>query len=847
MRPIVRYSLLPLALMLLVAACQDRPSPFEPGGISALVSDGAHGGGNPDFFFLPPLVGDPSSSPYFDPGAFNGRLQPVMAVFKGSDPCSLSNVKKKVYGPVVVPVVLTEEMYHIDWNTDKLKAGTLYRLCIFGSAAGKWLGFVDVTPVTSGLKNVQTGEVVKFQQGRVVPVKFRIEQGALSYDPAHPDAIGTEFTVGPAGGSVTLANTAGDLLLAAVSVPANAVPQGQTVTIILATEDPQYTGKCLPGALVQSNWCYQIRTEPNLYQFGQLLRVEICVDPEPVPATQRDLLRVHKYNTTQGLQALPWADPTLIGPDCAGSGLGLHATPQRAADGVLLRFARWTGRLLVPRDVHAAELLVSTPPKGIGGMSGSFSDFGGAVQTAAKLAFTVQPTATWVGDIISPAVQVAIQDELGNTVTTATDVVTINGLVEGDTSVAAVSGVATFSNLRVNYPGTLTLHAYGVSGVTDATSDAFTVNAFTAISAGYYHTCGLTTSGEVYCWGLNTSGQLGNRSTTNSSTPMAVSGAHTFVQVGGGLSHTCGVTFEGAAYCWGENSHGELGDGSTTNSTTPVLVSGGHTFGYAVTAGEYFTCGTVMDVDYAVYCWGYNVFGQLGNGSNNNASTPVQVASDGLVLVIDGFPNQTFSMAGHGHSCAMNILNYRAAYCWGYNEFGQLGNGSNSSSSTPVQVSGGFAIDFLAGGYEHTCGLTQAGAAYCWGLNSGGQLGNGSFTNSNVPVPVVASGGLVFASMSAGGYHTCGVAGPSPHDQNYTVYCWGENSYGELGDSSTTSRAVPVRVSGGLIIRSVSAGKYHTCALAGDGRPYCWGRNDYGQLGNGSTTNSATPVRVSIP
>ncbi|HMB07105.1 MAG TPA: hypothetical protein VKP69_25655, partial [Isosphaeraceae bacterium] len=293
MRPIVRRSLLPLAVTLLVAACQDRPSPLEPGGISGLLSDGAHGG-NPDFFFLPPLAGDPSSSPNFDPGAFNGRLRPVMAVYKGTDECSLRNTKKQVYAPVVVPVVLTEEMYQVNWNTNNLQAGKVYRLCIFGSAAGKWLGFEDLTPVTGGLKNVQTGEIIKFKQGRTVPVKFRIERGALSYDPANPDAIGTEFTVDKTGGSITLTNEAGDTFLAAVSVPANAVAQGDVVTIVLATEAPKYVGKCLPDAPNQSNWCYEIHTEPALYQFGSLVRVEICVDPDPVAPALRDQLRVHK-------------------------------------------------------------------------------------------------------------------------------------------------------------------------------------------------------------------------------------------------------------------------------------------------------------------------------------------------------------------------------------------------------------------------------------------------------------------------------------------------------------------------------------------------------------------------
>lgn len=371
-------------------------------GPTAAVSDGAHGDGNPDFFFLPPLVGDPSSEPTFEPGMFNGRLHPVLTVHtlpapnEELDACG-GNGK---FGPVAVPAVPDEEMYKLNWDTDDgdLTAGVPYRLCVWGSLAvfelapelRTPLGFVDIQPVTGGMKNLKTGEVFTFTDGRVIPVKFRIEQGALSYDADNPDALGTEFTVDEGGESAVLVSESGDTLLAAVDIPEGAVDAGDTVTISISQELPLYEDangdlQCLPGGLLQSNWCYQIRTWPEAYEFNIDVRVEICVDAEPVPERLRDALRVHKYNEEEGLVELPWAEPTLIGSDCTG-------LPEfGAATGVFDWLGRWAGRLLAPKELHAS--VFGSVPKGIGGTGGSFSDFGGAVPE--PVAFTSDRDGNW--------------------------------------------------------------------------------------------------------------------------------------------------------------------------------------------------------------------------------------------------------------------------------------------------------------------------------------------------------------------------------------------------------------------------------------------------------------------
>ncbi len=212
-------------------------------------------------------------------------------------------------------------------------------------------------------------------------------------------------------------------------------------------------------------------------------------------------------------------------------------------------------------------------------------------------------------------------------------------------------------------------------------------------------------------------------SETSSPTPVGVSGELSFATVSMGYLQACGVTTVGAAYCWGDNSDGELGNGSTTSSSTPTEVSGGLTFA-SVSAGYYATCGVTTAG--AAYCWGFNADGQLGNGSTNNSSAPVAVSGD--------LSFTSVSAGSYNNACGVTTAG--AAYCWGYNVDGELGNGSTTSSSAPVAVAGGLEFVSLSAGYLHSCGVTTGGAAYCWGFNGDGGLGYGTTTNSSSPVAV---------------------------------------------------------------------------------------------------------------
>jgi alpha-tubulin suppressor-like RCC1 family protein len=317
-----------------------------------------------------------------------------------------------------------------------------------------------------------------------------------------------------------------------------------------------------------------------------------------------------------------------------------------------------------------------------------------------------------------------------------------------------------------------------------------TTRRFLGVSAGTAYTCGITVSHQAFCWGGNsTYGTLGDGTTVDVRLkPVAVAGGLHFRQVAAGNSHTCAVTLDDKAYCWGSNSFGPLGDGTEETRLVPVPVHGGLKFRQLDT-GLGHTCGVTLTN--SAWCWGNNSSGELGRG-------PPQDESHTPVRVLGGLQFRRV-IAGFTHTCGETTDN--KGYCWGSNLFGESGDGTNNNQRlTPVAVVGGLQFDRIgAGGRDHTCGLTLDHKAYCWGSNDSGQLGIG--TNEGLPIhvgfpfssrPRAVVGGLLFVQLSAYYQHTCGVTTDS------RVYCWGSNNEGQLGDGTHNNSLSPVKVAGQL-------------------------------------------------
>jgi alpha-tubulin suppressor-like RCC1 family protein len=376
-----------------------------------------------------------------------------------------------------------------------------------------------------------------------------------------------------------------------------------------------------------------------------------------------------------------------------------------------------------------------------------------------------------------------------------------------------------------------------------------------AIAAGGDQTCALTMAGAVKCWGNNRFGQIGNNTNTNTTNPNPIPadviGLTGVTAISAGSdSHTCALTVAGGIKCWGWNYFGELG--TSTNVTTsnpnpaPVDVSGLGSGMSGITAGGDQTC--ALTVTGGVQCWGQNKYGQLGNIENSGNVSPNPTPID-----VTGFSSGVAAVsAGNEHTC--ELTNGGGVLCSGNNFFGQLGNVINNLTSnpnpSPLEVTNlASGVDAIAVGSYHSCALTTAGGIKCWGENNLGQLGksaNSGTTNAN-PSPADVTGltsGVTAVAAAVGGNHTCALT------TGGGVKCWGDNYYGQVGNSTNTGttnpNATPTDVTGLTSgVSAIASGGHHSCAVTTAGTVKCWGANNEGQLGN--TTNVLTSNPNSTP
>ena len=501
------------------------------------------------------------------------------------------------------------------------------------------------------------------------------------------------------------------------------------------------------------------------------------------------------------------------------------------------------------------------------------------------------------------------------------------------------------------------------------------------IAAGQGHSLALTDDGMVYAWGRNDTGQLGNNATTDAMLPVAVTvtgtpmSNKTIVEIASGARHSLAIDSSGKVYAWGHNGSGQLGNNSTVNALTPVAVQAPADKNIIQVSGSGWlgASSSALASDGTVYSWGRGFDGQLGDGTNNDSSVPVittinlvdtpstpthvmakpgdttaiiswqapivsggqnitgyvlqyqavgasswttiNVAAAATSHTITGLTNdQTYrirlaakitagtgdfsnvvlvtphakptitnvspaigpvaggqnvtltgtnfilkskkimqTVNGNGYSLALSADG--TVYTWGRNEYGQLGNGvtaTNSPVPVAVKTAGtpmdGKTIIQIHAGYEHSLALASDGTVYAWGRNNSGQLGKNDATDTHIPAAVQTLGtpmaGKVIVQLAAGNSQSMALASDG------TVYTWGWNQYGQLGNGTTTNSRIPVAVVttgtplAGKTISQIAAGNAHALAMTDDGAIYSWGWNQYGQLGNNSTINSSLPVIV---
>ena len=338
----------------------------------------------------------------------------------------------------------------------------------------------------------------------------------------------------------------------------------------------------------------------------------------------------------------------------------------------------------------------------------------------------------------------------------------------------------------------------------------------------------LSPVGTLWSWGSNNSGQLGNNSLNRESSPVqTVSGGYNWKSISNGYSHISSIKTDGSLWTWGNNDSGQLGDNTIVSKSSPIQIIPGSTNWKLIDNGSYIFA--AIKTDGTLWLCGDNGLGQLGDNTNVNKSTPIQVSGGGT--------NWKLVSGGKYHTAAIKTDN--TLWLWGYNAYGQLGDNTTTSKSTPVQISGGgYNWKLISSGQEYNAAIKTDGTLWLWGKNNFGQLGDNSRTTKITPVQTTP-GGTNWRSVSCGSIHTAAIK------TDGTLWLWGSNADGKLGNNTTSNKSTPIQtIAGGTNWKVVSIGEWHTGAIKTDGTLWVWGLNTDGQLGDNTTDNKSSPIQT---